>query len=322
MIHCSVPINVPRFQADDGGFELFFFGDRQEGSPGYIPDAWEAFRDEFKRCKRKKAAIGLGDYGDWLRPSLRPALRGALGKDDSARRMLDKSILTEHDKIIRAHDFLEGYVIGLHEGHHNWTTLDAINLDQRLSSALKARFLGFAAGTRLVLRQEFSYGSRLRKNKNIAPLGGYVVTLLSTHGNANGRRVPGALSWVENNLANAFLADLYVIGHGCKSGNDAPFERTEIRRNGTPGLKRSIPRIMAVGGFARGWTDGWRSDYVEQSGMSPQPLGWGKILFRLVKGKDRALARGCAGRGTLSLDIEAANRFYTVQDDDVHSETI
>lgn len=314
MIHCSVPIDIPKF--GDAGFELFFFGDRQEGAPGYVPEAWEAFRYEFMRSKATKLAVGLGDYGDWLRPSLRPAVKGALGKDDSARRMLDKAILSEHDKIIRAHDFLEGRLVGLHEGHHNWTTLDAINLDQRLSSALKTRFLGFAAGTRLILREAFSDGKAHRNPRGYVDRG-HVVTMLSTHGNANGRKVPGALSWVENNLANAFTADLYVIGHGCKSGNDAPYERCEIRRVGSPGLKRSVPRIMAVGGFSRGWTDGWRSDYVEQAGMSPQPLGWGVIRFRITAQKEISLAKGYDNPRTRTVDIEAVNRFYVAQDEEV-----
>lgn len=310
MIHCIAPFEVPRMDQD--GFRLFIFGDRQEGAPGYCQEAWEAFKHDFQRCKTAKAVLGLGDYGDWLRPSLRPGLRGALGKDDSARRMLDKAILHEHDKIIRAHDFLEGYVLGLHEGHHNWTTLDGINLDQRLSSALKTRFLGFASDTRLVLREAFK--GKVHRDKKGYIDRGHVITMFSTHGNANGKKVPGALSWAENNLANSFLADLYVIGHGCKSGNDAPFERNEIRRVGPPGIKRSVPRILAVGGFARGWTDGWRSDYVEQAGMSPQPLGWAEIRFRLQYGKDRALAQGINNPRTKMLDIEAVNRFYTEPD--------
>lgn len=313
MINCIAPFEVPRFENEDYGFELYFFGDRQEGSVGYLPEAWADFKDEFKRSKRKKAAIGLGDYGDWLRPSLRPAVSGALGKDDSARRMLDKAILKEHDKIIDAHSFLEGYMIGVHEGHHNWTTLDQINLDQRLATALKTRFLGFTATTRLVLRA--MYDGNVARRKDGYCTNGHVVTLFSTHGNANGRKVPGALAWVENNLANSILADLYVIGHGCKSGNDAPNERVEVRRVGPPGIKRSVPRIMAVGGFTRSYTDGWESDYVQRAGMSPQPPGWGVIRFKLVNTVNKSIAHGITSRRSKQMDISCINRFYTEQDD-------
>lgn len=302
MIDCIANIDVPKFESE--GLELYFFGDEQDGSDGYCLEAWETFKAEFKASKKKKAAIGLGDYSDWLRPSMRPLLRGALGKDNSARRMLDKQILASHDKIIDKHEFLKGHLIGLHEGHHNWTTLDGINLDQRMSSALKTTFLGFAAGVRLVMHGIY---------KGKPSLNAQVVTILSTHGNANGRKVPGALSWVENNLANSWIADLYVVGHGCKSGNDAPNERSEIKRSGVAGIKRSVPRIMAVGGFARGWTNGWESGYVEQAGMSPQPLGWGVVRFKLVKRVGAAELRGCLNRGEKTLDVECVNRFYTGQ---------
>ena len=314
MIHCTVPYDVPRFESEDGGFELWLAGDNQRGSSGYVPEAWEEFRHQFKASKRAKAFLGLGDYCDFLRPSLRPLLKGALGKDDSARRMMDKAILKQHDETIYDMAFLKGYTLGLHEGHHNWTTLDGINLDQRLSTALDARFMGFAATTRLVLSAKYSTDIN-KTAKNIAKRT-HVVTLLTTHGNANGRKVAGALSWAENNLANAFIADIYAFGHGCKSGNSAPFERSEVRRIGAAGLRRTVPRIIAVGGFCRGWTDGWTSDYVEQAGMSPQPLGWAKISFRLVHRKETALALGCPGRDTKSLEIDAVNKFFTEQNQD------
>lgn len=309
MIHQIAPYDVPRFEADDGGFELWVAGDRQEGSPGYIAEAWQEFKRQFTTSKRKKAFLGLGDYGDWLRPSLRPSLKNATSKDNSARRMLDKSILLQHDPIIDAMDFLKGHCLGLHEGHHNWTTLDGINLDQRLSSALEAPFLGFAATTRLVL------GPRYKNSPEEKTVGDgrrtYVQTIFSTHGNANGRKVAGALSWAENNLANAYGADFYIIGHGCKNANSIPFERDDIRRNGPPGLMRKTPRILAVGGFCRGWTDGWESDYVEQAGMSPQALGWAVIRFKLVVRANASLANGLRGAAAKTLDIEVSNKTFT-----------
>lgn len=310
MIHCVAPYEVPRFEADDGGFELWIAGDKQMGSSGYVAEAWQDFRTAFKRSRRTKAFLGLGDYCDWLRPSLRPILKGALGKDDSARRMLDKAILKQHDEAIDDMEFLKGYCLGLHEGHHNWTTLDGINLDQRMSTALGSRFLGFAATSRLVLRPIYA----TRRGGIPGNGSNHVVTMMTTHGNANGRKVAGALSWAENNLASAFHADIYIVGHGCKSGNSAPFERNEIKRIGAPGLRRTVPRILAVGGFCRGWTDGWTSDYVEQAGMSPQALGYAKITFRLVRRKESALAAGCLGRQTKTLDIEVVNKLYTEPD--------
>lgn len=283
-----------------GEASLFVFGDRQQGSSGFRAEAWQEFRNEFKRTKNAWA-LGLGDYGDWLRPSLRPVVESALKKDDSARKMLDNDVRLGHDKIIDDMDFLSGRLIGIHEGHHNWNFASGGNTDQRLASALKAPYLGWIASTRLVLMK---HGIKEANGHS------FVWTIISTHGNANGRRVPAALSWIETNLANAFIADQYIGGHGCKNASEAPYKRAMVRRVGPPGLIHHIPRILSVGGFAEGYTNGWESDYVERAGFSPQPMGWGLITFKIVRRKAEALARGVAARGTDILDVDNRNRLF------------
>lgn len=280
------------------GIDVFFFGDRQEGSSGYCQEAWEAFRDEWKASKNPYA-IGLGDYGDWLRPTMRKHLSSVTSKDDDTKAAIEKMVLKEHDKTIDAMEFLKGRIIGLHEGHHNYGLMNGTNLDQRLCSALKAPYLGWSATHRLVLTPFKKTGHH-----------SHVITILSTHGNANGRKVHSALAWMDANFASAWIADVYVMGHGCKSGNEAPFERSFVRRVGPPGIDRRVPRIMAVGGFARGWTDGWNSDYVERAGMSPQPLGWGVMRVRRSQKKADALAAGISSRKYNGITLEVVNRFF------------
>ena len=59
---------------------VFFFGDLQSGVDGFSEEAWEKFKSEFKSTPNSWA-IGLGDYGDWLRPTMRARLYGALQQE-------------------------------------------------------------------------------------------------------------------------------------------------------------------------------------------------------------------------------------------------
>lgn len=274
MVHhiSRIPINKA---GGTTGATVFIFGDRQQGSQGYRAEAWAEFKREF-RATQNAWAIGLGDYGDFLRPSMRTPMLNAMQKDDSARSMLERDILKGHDQIIDDMEFLKGRLIGIHAGHHLWPLMSGINTDQRLASALKAPYLGWIASTRLV----FEVGNKTEKKHSPSS---HVHMLLSTHGNANGRKVHSALAYLENNYVSAWSADSFAMGHGCKSGNHVPFKRNNLRRTGPPGVDVQIPRCMVVGGFAEGYTDGWHSDYVEQAGFTPQPMGYGLFRFKIVR---------------------------------------
>lgn len=308
MIH-----HVSTLEMAGDGVDVFVFGDLQQtpdGVPGadrggFVREAWQEFRREFKASKNAWA-IGLGDYGDWLRPSMRAKLKSAMGDDDSARAMLDNMVLKAQDSIIDSMDFLDRRLIGIHEGHHTHYLTSGGNIDQRLAAALHAPYLGWSATTRLVLKTYGKDGPR------------HVVTMLSMHGNANGRKPQSALSWLDANFASSWIADVYLMGHGCKSASMAPFERQAVRREGPAGITRSIPRLMVVGGFARGFTDGWKTDYVERAGFSPQPLGWGVVRIRPIWRKAAALAKGVTaarhdggGASTMTISIETVNRYFT-----------
>jgi len=291
MIH-----HITRLNPGYAAASIYVFGDRQQGSTGYLKEAWEEFRNQFKR-EKNAVALGLGDYGDWLRPTMRERIYSSLAKDDSARHQLDDIVRKNHDEIIDDMEFLKGKLIGLHEGHHNHTFLNGGSTDQRLAAALKAPFLGWTASTRLVIQDPAKDGS------------GYVYTIVSTHGNANGRRVGAAVNWMEQNIVAGFTADQYIMGHGCKSANFVPSERSVIRRVGPPGIDRQLPRCLIVGGFARCYTDGWNSDYGERSGFTPQPIGWGIIRLKIGTKRAQQLAKGVStGRlGSKALSVEQIN---------------
>lgn len=278
---------------------MYVFADRQQGSTGYKKEAWQEFEREFKATKNAWA-IGLGDYGDWLRPSLRPQLTAAMSRDDSARQAFDNDVLRGHDEIIKDMEFLKGKLIGLHAGHHLWTFASGLNTDQRLASALNAPYLGWIASTRFAL----TYGGEKAYGEKRA----FVYTMISTHGNPNGRKVHAALAYLENNYTNGWIADQYCIGHGCKNANDVPFKRNHIRRIGPPGIDIQIPRLLVVGGFAEGYTDGWKSSYVEEAGFTPQPMGYGIIRFSRQNKISETIAKGVSGRETCVLRVEQLNR--------------
>lgn len=290
MIH-----HVTRIDPGPNTLSIYVFGDRQQGSTAYLREAWEEFRNQFKREKHA-VALGLGDYGDWLRPSMRERIYSSLAKDDSARHQLDAIVTKNHDEIIDDMEFLKGKLIGLHEGHHNHTFLNGGSTDQRLAAALKAPFLGWTASTRLVIQDPCK-----------EPGHGHVYTIVSTHGSANGRRVGAAVNWLEANIVSSFMADQYCMGHGCKNANYVPAERAHIRRVGPAGIDRKLPRCLIVGGFARCYTDGNTSDYAERAGFSPQPVGWGIIRLRVVKRAANSLAKGLKARGSNTLHVEQIN---------------
>lgn len=284
---------IHRLPLEDG-ISIFLFGDRQEGSQSYVEEAWQEFKNEFRKTKNAYA-IGLGDYADWLRPSMRVRLLEPLSHDSSARQMLDTEIRRGHDKIIDKMEFLKGRLLGLHEGHHNWGFASGENTDQRLASALKTTYLGWVASHRLVLF------------RNQAGKPSKTYTIVTTHGNSNSRNFKASVGWMERSLMESFNADHYVCGHGCKNGNFEPFERGNIRRTGPAGVDRQIVRGMLVGGFTRAFTDGWKSDYVERAGLSPQAMGWGIIRIKRAHTNSLSHLRGLSGRND-SLDIEQVNR--------------
>ena len=268
---------------------IFFFGDLQWGAQGFADEAWKRFEAEFKATPNAWA-IGLGDYGDWLRPSMRAPIRAALAKDKSAQQMLDDNVRRRQDDLIDKLAFLEGKLIGLHNGHHCWEFSSGDNSDMRICSALKAKYLGWMADTRLT----FSLDQARHDSRTL--------TMVTMHGTGNSRYTGVDSRWLDQNIVPAFHAEVYAKGHGCKADAWSPFERQIVRRSGPPGLIRQKIYCLNVPGFCRGYTNGWESSYVEQAGMQPQPLGWGVLRVKLTHSKARNEQRG-TGDSTL-LDIE------------------
>lgn len=278
------------------GLTIFCFGDLQWGADGFDLEAWHEFRDEFKKTKNAWA-LGLGDYEDWLRPSVRGKVLSAVSSDDSARQQLDNRIRRMQDELLDEMEFLKGKCIGIHSGHHDFEFTDGSKSSQRIAAALKAPYIGWMASTRLCLNRS------VNKRDNKA---NWTYTIVSTHGNANARKTGGAANWAENNL-EAWDCDHVIVGHCCKSLAWVPQERMYIKRHGAPGVERRIKRYMQVGGFHRGYGDKANASYVERNAFPPQPLGWGIIKFRISQSVLARQANGLINPESKALCVEQFN---------------
>ena len=278
------------------GVSIFCFGDLQFGLKGFDEEAWNEFKHEFKSTPCAYG-LGLGDYEDWLRPSMRGRIESAIVHDDSAKQQLDDKIRRDQDSLLKKMSFLEGKLIGLHQGHHDWRFNSGEFSSQRIASALRAPFLGWVASTRLCLKM------RLKSTDGISR--GYSYTIVSTHGSSNARFTSTSTKWLENSLVHGFLADQYVMGHACKSANWTPNEYRIVRREGPPGTINTTPRCLMVGGFHNGFTNGHESTYVERSGFLPQPVMWGLIRIKLSHKRELMAKRGI---NSTALDVENVNR--------------
>lgn len=272
MLHKEQRIILP----PSGVLTIFVFGDLQYGAEGFLKEAWEEFEHEYKTTPEPKTCIGLGDYGDSFRPTIMKALDSVFAKDNDAKREQDHIFIDSQDKFLDTMEFLKGKIMGLHEGHHKYTMADGSSSTQRMCTALKTTFLGWMASTRIVLVPS----SRQRQGSRSA---GYAYTIISMHGTGSAQCAATDFRWLETRIVPAFVADGFLRGHSCKSGAWTPFERAIVRRKGVPGLDRVPVKCMNVGGFSRGYTDGWRSSYVEEKGLTPQAQGYGIIRLKLGK---------------------------------------
>ncbi len=278
--------HVSRFPLGKGDeVEVFFFCDLQSDADGFMPEAWAAFKSRFK-ASPGAMAMGIGDYGDWMRPTMRGRLGAALSGDDSVRQQLDSMVRRQQDRLLDKMQFLEGRLIGIHNGHHCHEFADGTNSDQRLASALKAPYLGWMATTRLVLAK--------RRTKGLST---YTYTMVSLHGNANSRKTGGAANWTEDNIMRAWIADQYVVGHCCKNMAWVPHERKFVRRKGPAGIDTKLPRCLQVPGFHSGYTES--GGYVERNSFPPQPLGWGVLKFKITANKRDSKIAGLGNRGNV-----------------------
>ena len=253
---------------------LFAFGDLQFGTKGFDEELWEKFKSEFKSTPNAYA-LGLGDYSDFIRPTIRKEMLSALAGDQSAKEELDSLVHAQTRKISEKLDFLAGKIVGLHTGHHTWEFSSGMNSDQLLCQYLRCQYLGFAAYTVLKLADKRSYES-----------GGRAIKIWSTHGSGNALFPSTDLRNLEAKIAPYWNADIYLRGHSSKLIME-PVEYYDVTVRGKPQVVKRKKWLINCGGFSNGYVDGF-SSYVEKSNMPPAARGYAVIKIRLYQ-QDRKI---------------------------------
>lgn len=253
---------------------LFVFGDTQLGSVGYKKDILNEFKEDFLSTPNAYA-LGLGDYGDFLRPSMRTKIGEALYQDDSARVQLDDIVRDKIEKLGDELSFMKGKIVGLNSGHHEWDFKDGTNSTQQLCNQLGTVYLGWSSYTVLKIGSKSKAEAR-KKKANDNPSGSTVaLKIYSTHGDGGSAYNSGDLAHLEKRIAPYWVADLYFRGHS-SHGELAPLELNDVTVRGEPRLVKKTRWIVNCPGMMNGYTEGL-AGYVERKNMPPASLGYVKV---------------------------------------------
>lgn len=235
-------------------------GDLQVGAPGFDEDRLKRHIDWGMR--HDVWFHGMGDYTDFLSPSNRRHLLNA-GLYDTAHELLDEWNEEHLDKIKGYFKGTEGRWVGLHEGHHYHLFQDGTTTDTRLCNHLGVPFLGTAAVTRFVFKDE---------SRHIAE-----CLVWSHHGEGGGTANPFNRLY---QVAPGFpQVDVFLQGHNTALGSR---RLDNIWFYGSPGnlhMRSKDQLLVLTGGFMRGYQQGSRvagrpgGSYVEKGMMRPSAIG-------------------------------------------------
>lgn len=245
---------------------LFVFGDLQLGASGFDTKLWQSFKEEFKSTPHAYA-LGLGDYSDWVRPTIRERLANATSGDISVREQLDSMVQKSIREISDKLDFLYGKIIGLHSGHHDYEFLNGINTTQNLCEIFKTTYLGFQAYTVLKLLDPRSKKQEAR-----------AIKILSTHGQGNAAFTSSDMRNLESKMAPFWFAHIYLRGHSSKLGS-LPLVYKDVTVKGRIQVIETTRWLINCGGFMEGYTDG-KASYVEFKQLPPAARGYVIVRIR------------------------------------------
>lgn len=210
--------------------------------------------------------LGMGDYIDFARPTVRSKLR-ALGDDDVTEVLLDRAATDLEEHVLAVLRPTRDRWLTLVEGHHYFQHLDGTTTGQRFARELGCRYGGDAAMLRLTFCQE---PDKLR--------GRMIQTKLFVHhGHGGGSTLAGPLAKYERFAAHC-AAQVFFIGHHHRV-MVVPFDQLDVSSRGEPVLFHHTRAIVLTGSFLRGYMQGSamggraRGSYVERAVLPPVALG-------------------------------------------------
>jgi hypothetical protein len=261
-------------------------GDTQYGSEACSSDRFKRWIRRLlniaEENDRQILFIGMGDYTDSIRPSLRKKyLSSGLEEDEHFSKSIVGLVHSHIDGFCRLVEGTEGKWIGMLEGHHffdfgNGTTSDTIIADR-----LGARFLGDC--TRVHLTFE-----RTKPNSNSSSSD---FQIWAHHGEGSGA-MPGAPLNRLNAIKGTFQADAFLMAHQHKSVTAKVPYCFDIRtKDGYKMVHKDIS-LTCTGGWLQGYQQDSRvgnrpgGHYPEQRLLVPLSLGGTRLeLFPIHEQK-------------------------------------
>lgn len=266
-------------------YRLRPFGDLQYGSKGFDRGLWDRFVEEVKADK-DGMTIGLGDYTDLFRPSLRGRIDGSFVGDEDSKDNFNSLHRKHMEKVA---EMLAPVIkagigcLGLVDGHHYVYYQDTqMTSTQYLCMVLKdmtSRVVPYLGEMTAFVVVRFMWGRyRIGHGQASMPL---VIHVQHGEGAANFSSTD--LIKLERKTAPSFQADLFLRGHSTKlyaAGHDVLYPAPKSSNV----LHKSI-LLVNTGGFMRGYDSGGRASYVEKKMLPPARLGWATVNIELTKNK-------------------------------------
>jgi len=213
--------------------------------------------------------IGLGDYTDSLRPSIRRKLLiSGLDEDEHFVTAIHKEVQKHIDEFCKLVEGTEGLWIGMLEGHHFFDFGDGRTSDTVIADRLGATFLGDCTRVHLTFERPIPNGKPSSADFQI----------WAHHGEGGGA-LPGAPLNKLNPIKGAFEADAFLMAHQHKSVTaKVPYCYDRRVKDGYVMEHKDIS-LTCTGGWLQGYGQNSRSGgraggyYPEQKMLTPLSLG-------------------------------------------------
>ena len=227
--------------------------------------------------------LGLGDYTDSIRPSIRAKLRASGADNDEHIETGLLTLLEEHmDGFLDLVDGTKGKWLGMLEGHHYYDYGNGVTSDTKLAEKLEAPFLGDCARIHLLFDRE------ILGNK-----GATTDFQIWCHHGEGGGNTPGAALNKLNPIKAQFEADCFLMAHQHKAATTKVPYCYDVKFKGKYKMVDKDISLTATGGWLAGYMQGSRSgfrpggNYPEQKMLTPLSLGGTRVYMEPRHGNSR-----------------------------------